>query len=178
MDFFFLLDSDEGVLQYLSDRSYRFVSLQLTLMCYRILVASYTDVLTTLLFDPKGPTLKVTSEIKVGNNPSWLTVHPNDPTLVFTGLEVANGIVIALKFDENGNGTVVGQISSGGADPASLLATTDALIVGNVRIMRQLLTPILICALLLVLIWNRPGRSTVHLTSILLGAGQIFAAAA
>ena len=106
-------------------------------MCYRILVASYTDVLTSLLFDPKGPTLKVTSEIKVGNNPSWLTVHPNDPTLVFTGLEVAYGIIIALKFDENGNGTIVGQISSGGADPASLLATTDILLVGNVRIMRH-----------------------------------------
>jgi hypothetical protein len=102
-------------------------------MCYRILVASYTDGLTSLLFDPKGPTLKVISEIKVGNRPSWLTAHPDDPTLVFTGLEVSDGTIIALKFDEDGNGTVVGQIPSRGADPASLLATTDALLVGNVR---------------------------------------------
>lgn len=102
-------------------------------MCYRILVASYRDGLTSLLFDPNGPTLKVISEIKVGNRPSWLTAHPDDPTLVFTGLEVSDGTTIALKFDEDGNGTVVGQIPSGGADPASLLATTDALLVGNVR---------------------------------------------
>lgn len=100
-------------------------------MCYHILVASYTDGLTSLLFDPKGPTLKVISEIKVGNRPSWLTAHPDDPTLVFTGLEVSDGTIIALKFDKDGNGTVVGQIPSRGADPASLLATTDALLVGN-----------------------------------------------
>jgi hypothetical protein len=102
-------------------------------MCYRILVASYSDGLTSLLFDPKGPTLKVISEIKVGNRPSWLTAHPDDPTLVFTGLEQSDGVIIALKFNEDGNATVVGQIPSGGADPASLLATTNTLLVGNVR---------------------------------------------
>lgn len=79
-------------------------------MCYRILVASYTDGLTSLLFDPKGPTLEVTSKIKVGNRPSWLTAHPDDPTLVFTGLEQSDGIIIALKTEMP---TVVGQIPSG-----------------------------------------------------------------
>ncbi|KAH9054191.1 3-carboxy-cis,cis-mucoante lactonizing enzyme [Lactarius vividus] len=74
-------------------------------MCYRILVASYTDSLTSLLFDPKVPTLEVTSKIKVGNRPSWLTAHPDDPTLVFTGLEQSDGIIIALKFNEDGNAT-------------------------------------------------------------------------
>jgi len=100
-------------------------------MCFRILVASYTDVLTSLLFDPKGSTLKVISEIKVGNRPSWLTAHPDDPTLVFTGLELSDGIIVAVKFNEDGNAVVVGQIPSRGADPASLLATTDTLLVGN-----------------------------------------------
>ncbi|KAH9161433.1 3-carboxy-cis,cis-mucoante lactonizing enzyme [Lactarius sanguifluus] len=99
--------------------------------CYHILAASYTDGLTSLFFDPKGPTLEVVSKIKVGNRPSWLTTHPDDPTLVFTGLEQSDGIIIALKFNEDGNATVVGQIPSGGADPASLLATTDTLFVGN-----------------------------------------------
>ncbi|KAH8985930.1 hypothetical protein EDB86DRAFT_2956882, partial [Lactarius hatsudake] len=45
-------------------------------------------------------TLEVTSKIKVGNRPSWLTAHPDDPTLVFTGLEQSDGITIALKFNE------------------------------------------------------------------------------
>ncbi|KAH9054190.1 Lactonase, 7-bladed beta-propeller-domain-containing protein, partial [Lactarius vividus] len=82
-------------------------------------------------FQPQEPTLKVTSKIKVGNCPSWLTMHPDDPTLVFTGLEQSNGIIIMLKFNEDGNATVVGQIPSGGADPTSLLATADTLFVGN-----------------------------------------------
>jgi hypothetical protein len=64
---------------------------------YRILAASYTDCITALLFDPIGPILKVTSEVKVGARPSWLTVHPNDPSLVFTGLEQREGVVVALK---------------------------------------------------------------------------------
>jgi 6-phosphogluconolactonase (cycloisomerase 2 family) len=100
---------------------------------YHILVASYTDCITTLLFDPVGPILKVSSELKVGARPSWLTVHPSDPSLVFTGLEQREGVVVALKYDKDGNGTIVGQIPSGGADPASLLATADTLFVGNVR---------------------------------------------
>ena len=105
---------------------------------YRILVASYTDRITSLLFDPTGPSLKVTSEVKVGARPSWLTVHPSDPSLIFTGLENLEGVVVALKYDNDGNGTIVGQIPSGGADPASLLATTDTLFVGNVRARRFL----------------------------------------
>ncbi|KAI0268656.1 3-carboxy-cis,cis-mucoante lactonizing enzyme [Gloeopeniophorella convolvens] len=98
---------------------------------YRILVASYTDHVTTLLFDPAGPTLKVASELRVGHHPSWLTVHPDDPYLVFTGLEQAEGVAVAIKYDEEGRGTVVGEIPSGGADPASLLAVKDTLLVGN-----------------------------------------------
>ena len=67
-----------------------------------------------------------------------LTVHPSDPFLIFTGLENLEGVVVALKYDNNDNGTIVGQILSGGADPASLLATADTLFVGNVRARRFL----------------------------------------
>jgi Lactonase, 7-bladed beta-propeller len=111
---------------------------QLAIMTgYRILVASYTDRITTLLFDPIGPILIVTSEVKVGTRPSWLTAHPTDPSLIFTGLEQREGVVVALRYDEDGNGTIVSQIPSGGADPASLLATADTLLVGNVRVIRR-----------------------------------------
>lgn len=101
---------------------------------YRILVASNTDRITSLFFDPYGPTLNVTSEIVVGPHPTWITGHPANPSLAFTGLEQQDGIVVALKFDDTAKGTIVEQIPSGGASPASLLATTDALFVGNVRI--------------------------------------------
>ena len=58
--------------------------------------------------------------------------HPSNPSLAFTGLEQEDGTVVALTFDETGNGTIAGEIPSGGAVAASLLATTEALFVGNV----------------------------------------------
>jgi hypothetical protein len=139
---------------------------------YRILAASYTDRITSLLFDPTGPSLKVTSEVKVGARPSWLTVHPSDPSLIFTGLENLEGVVVALKYDKDGNGTIVGQIPSGGADPASLLATADTLFVGNVRARRFLPSLMYAPQLIgidyqIVFVRDDPGGSSVHVTALL-----------
>lgn len=101
-------------------------------MVYRILVASYTNSITTLLFDPSKPSLSVTSSIEVGFHPSWITPHPGDTSIVFTGLEDTVGKIITLKYDEDGKGTVLGEIESGGDSPASLLAVDGTLLVGNV----------------------------------------------
>ena len=90
-----------------------------------------------VVFDPDAapaPTLEVVSTRTVGFHPSWLTAHPNDPTLVFTGLEQGEGRVVAIRFDADGHGTVVGTAPSGGVDPCSLLATEKELLVGNVRV--------------------------------------------
>ena len=105
----------------------------MALSSHRILVASNTSTITTLFFDPNGPTLQVTSNVVVGPSPSWITGHPTNPFLAFTGLIQGDGVVVALTFDDTGNGTVVGQTPSGGAVPASLLATKDTLFVSNVR---------------------------------------------
>ena len=101
---------------------------------YRILVASNTSNITSLFFDPYGPTLDVTSETFVGPGPTWITGHPTNPSLAFTGLTQGDGVVVALTFDDTGNGTVVGHTPSGGTDPVSLLTTMDALFVSNVRV--------------------------------------------
>jgi hypothetical protein len=106
--------------------------------CYRILVASNATSITSLLFNPAGPSgpaLNLTSETAVGTQPSWVTGHPTNPSLAFTNLEQDNGMAIALSYDDTGNGTVVGQVPSGGAGPTFLLTTTDAVFVANVRSM-------------------------------------------
>src|SRR5712691_4351677 len=105
----------------------------MTLSSYRILVASNTNSVMSLFFDPYGPTLNVTSEVVVGPSPSWITAHPTNPSLAFTGLIQGDGVLVALTFDDTGNGTVVGQMPSGGVVPASLLVTMDTLFVSNVR---------------------------------------------
>ena len=103
-------------------------------MTYRILVGSYTSDVTTLEFDPDARTLQVISALTVGHHPSWLTRHPSDPTLVYTGLEQTEGKILAFKVDSEGTIKVVGEANSGGADPASLEALEEELIVGNVRL--------------------------------------------
>ena len=101
---------------------------------FRILVASNTSSITSLFFDPYRATLDVTSKTFVRPGPTWITGHPTNPSLAFTGLTQGDGAVVALTFDDTGNGTVVGHIPSGGTDPVSLLTKMDALFVSNVCI--------------------------------------------
>lgn len=101
-------------------------------MAHRILVASYTNDIVTLLFDPAAKTLSVEASLAVGYRPSWVTPYPGDNSLIFTGLEQSDGKVVAIKFDyENKKAEVVKEVQSAGADPCSLLATEDQLFVAN-----------------------------------------------
>ncbi|KAG7441050.1 3-carboxy-cis,cis-mucoante lactonizing enzyme [Guyanagaster necrorhizus] len=98
---------------------------------YRILVASYSNNVYSLLFDPSTPSLTRTSSIEAGFHPSWITHYPGDTSLVFASLEQANGKIIVLKYDNEANGAIVAESSSGGDDPCSLLATKDQLLIAN-----------------------------------------------
>jgi len=102
---------------------------------YKILVGSYTDSIHTLEFNPSGstPTLNYLSSVKVGHHPSWIECHPSDKSLIFTGIEQADGKIVLVKYDEHGKGQKIDEAtcSSGGADPCTLLVTENELIVGN-----------------------------------------------
>ena len=102
-------------------------------MVHRILVASYTNEIYTLAFDPEAPSLTLTSTLTVGFHPSWITPHPTDKTIVFTALEQDDGKLVALKCDEEGRLAVISEGPSGGKDPCSLVALGDELLVANVR---------------------------------------------
>ncbi|KAF8627761.1 hypothetical protein AX17_006126 [Amanita inopinata Kibby_2008] len=100
-------------------------------MVYRILASSYTDYIYLLSFDPVTGSLTVESTTKVGRHPSWITSYPGDNSLIYAGLEQENGRIVVLKYDGDGKGTVVEDITSGGRDPCSLLASKDELFVAN-----------------------------------------------
>ncbi|KAG6864569.1 hypothetical protein C0991_008612 [Blastosporella zonata] len=100
-------------------------------MVHLIFTASYTKEVSTLAFDPEAGSIALLSTVTVGHHPSWITFYPGDHSLVFTGLEQADGKAIALKFDEQGNGKIVAEVPSGGADPCTLLATKNHLYIGN-----------------------------------------------
>ncbi|KAJ7760484.1 Lactonase, 7-bladed beta-propeller-domain-containing protein [Mycena metata] len=97
----------------------------------RILVASYAHSVYSLAFDASAATLTTHSAVEVGFHPSWVEFHPSDHSLVFAGLEQTEGKIVAIKYDESGTGTVVAEAPSGGADPCSLLATENQLLVAN-----------------------------------------------
>ncbi|KAH9922105.1 Lactonase, 7-bladed beta-propeller-domain-containing protein [Fomitopsis serialis] len=100
-------------------------------MSFRILVGSYTNEIYTISFDPDTPKLTLESTLTVGHHPSWITPHPTDPSLVFTGLERDGGKAVVVRYDAEGKGTVVGEAPSGGADPCTLLALGTELLIGN-----------------------------------------------
>ncbi|KAI0365081.1 putative isomerase YbhE [Pilatotrama ljubarskyi] len=100
-------------------------------MVHRILVASYTNEVYTIEFEPEAPSLKLVSTVTVGHHPSWITSHPKNKSIVLTGVEQTDGRIAVLKYDEHGRGAVIGEIPSGGADPCSLLAVGDELLIGN-----------------------------------------------
>ncbi|TFY58628.1 hypothetical protein EVJ58_g6304 [Rhodofomes roseus] len=100
-------------------------------MPFRILVGSYTNEIYTVSFDPDAAKLTLESTLTVGHHPSWLTPHPTDPSLVFTGLEKDGGKAVVVRYDAGGKGTVVGEAPSGGSDPCTLLALGTELLIGN-----------------------------------------------
>lgn len=101
-------------------------------MTYRILTSTYADRIETLLFDSEARSLSTASSLTVGHRPSWITPHPENPVIWFTGLEQEEGRVVAIEYDEDGKGTIVGEISSEGAEPCTLVVYKGDLLIGNV----------------------------------------------
>ena len=103
-------------------------------MVYKILTATYTDRVETLLFEPEAESLSVASSLTVGHHPSWITPHPENPAIWFTGLEQEDGRVVIIEYDDEGKGKVVGELSSEGAEPCNLVAYKGDLLIGNVSV--------------------------------------------
>lgn len=99
-------------------------------MSFTILAASYSNDVYTITFENNSLTLK--SSVQVGFHPSWIAFHPEDKSLVFTGLEQDEGKIVAIKYDGDGKGSIVAQSSSGGKGPCSLVAVKDELLIANV----------------------------------------------
>jgi 6-phosphogluconolactonase (cycloisomerase 2 family) len=102
-------------------------------MANYILVGSYSNDVTTLVFDSTTNTLQVASSLTVGHHPSWIASHNAHPSLVWTGLEQSEGKVLALSYDKRGNCKVVSETSSAGSDPCFLWPSKHEVIIANVR---------------------------------------------
>ncbi|KZS96557.1 3-carboxy-cis,cis-mucoante lactonizing enzyme [Sistotremastrum niveocremeum HHB9708] len=104
---------------------------------YRILVGSYTRIITTLSFTPSSKDssstaiLEVSSSLDIGDNPSWISQHPSHPNLIFATLENPKGQVALVKVDDTGKGHVEGYADSGGDGAVHLWIGEQELVVAN-----------------------------------------------
>ncbi|KAF7294515.1 putative isomerase YbhE [Mycena kentingensis (nom. inval.)] len=101
-------------------------------MLNRILVASYTNSIYTLHFNPDTLSLTQIAAVDVGHQPSWIATHPSDTTLVFAALEQSDGQVVAVKYaSDYTTASVLATAPTNGQDPCCLLATRDELLIAN-----------------------------------------------
>lgn len=103
----------------------------------KIVVASYTDTVTTIAFEPQASKLEVIANLGAGYRASWITPHPLDRTLAFVCLENSDGQLVAIRFDdsEEAGGKILGKIESGGSDPCHMAITKyQEIITANVSL--------------------------------------------
>ncbi|KAH9949314.1 putative isomerase YbhE [Amylocystis lapponica] len=96
-----------------------------------IYCGSYTNSIYTLAWDPETSSLTLAASTDAGFHPSWIIFHPADRSIVLTDLEAEVGQIAVLKYDSAGNGKVIEQVPSEGADPCHIAAAGGQLLVSN-----------------------------------------------
>ncbi|KAG9035941.1 hypothetical protein FRB95_010149 [Tulasnella sp. JGI-2019a] len=103
-------------------------------MPYTILVGGYSNVITTLSFDPTTSpvTLKVIGTSPSGPRPSWIAPHPTDKSLIFASNEQVDGKVQLFKFKPDHITLDLIQTAwSGGAAPCHLHVSEHEVFTAN-----------------------------------------------
>ncbi|KAF8608340.1 3-carboxy-cis,cis-mucoante lactonizing enzyme [Ceratobasidium sp. AG-I] len=96
---------------------------------FTLLVGGYSSLITSVSFDPSLSNLTVLSTSDSGANPSWITTHPlNCSVLIGTNELNPVGGVSTFKITDRAKGTVtrLDNASSFGADPAFVAGLTKA----------------------------------------------------
>jgi hypothetical protein len=84
-----------------------------------ILAGGYTSSISTYNFNPSDSTLVLLSQSPTGPNPSWITSHPTNKSILYAVNEVESGAL--QSFTVNLDGSLAGpidQVSTGGNGPA------------------------------------------------------------
>lgn len=95
------------------------------MLSLKILVGSYTSVITTLLFSTSPPSLRIYSTSPAGSNPSWIASHPSNRSLLFATQENTPGRILSFFVQPDGSAARLSSASSGGNGPAYLGFSDD-----------------------------------------------------
>ncbi|THH16791.1 hypothetical protein EW146_g3915 [Bondarzewia mesenterica] len=103
-----------------------------TMVNFTILAGGYATFVASYLFDTDASSLTLLNQSPTGSNPSWITLHPTNSSILYAVNENSAGELQSYTVGPQGALTgPVGQTSSGGDSPAF----TVALKTGQVAIM-------------------------------------------
>ncbi|TFK24022.1 putative isomerase YbhE [Coprinopsis marcescibilis] len=95
------------------------------MVSFKILAGGYSTFIATYLFNttPQASTLEVISRSPTGINPSWLSFHPTNKSLLYTVNEYDRGAVQSFLVKEDGSlSSAIDVVSSSGESPAHVIA--------------------------------------------------------
>ncbi|KAG9123157.1 hypothetical protein FRC07_000170 [Ceratobasidium sp. 392] len=96
---------------------------------FTLLVGAYGSVITGVRFDPSSKSLSVTGSSDSGTNPSWISTHPLNNSVLLATNEVnpVGGVASFIITDRTkGVAEKISKSSSFGADPAHLAGLSKA----------------------------------------------------
>ncbi|KXN85626.1 hypothetical protein AN958_10963 [Leucoagaricus sp. SymC.cos] len=100
------------------------------MVSFKILAGGYDLFIATYLFDSVSLSLSVASQSPTGSNPSWISKHPTNSSVLYAVNEVSNGVV--QSFIINSAGSLSGALDSaptGGDNPAFAVALSTGQVV-------------------------------------------------
>ncbi|KAF8882094.1 Lactonase, 7-bladed beta-propeller-domain-containing protein [Infundibulicybe gibba] len=102
------------------------------MVSFTILAGGYDVFVATYLFSSDTSSLSLLSKSPTGPDPSWITAHPTNKSILYAVNEVATGALQSFTIKPDGSlSGVIDSVSSGGDSPAF----TAALSTGQVAIM-------------------------------------------
>ncbi|KAH7890467.1 Lactonase, 7-bladed beta-propeller-domain-containing protein [Phlebopus sp. FC_14] len=85
---------------------------------FTILAGGYTSFIASYLFNTDDRTLTYLNQYTTGDNPSWITSHPTNKSILYaTNENVPSGALQSFTVGAQGAITLVDTIASGGAGP-------------------------------------------------------------
>ncbi|QRW02330.1 lactonase, 7-bladed beta-propeller [Ceratobasidium sp. AG-Ba] len=95
------------------------------MVAWKILVGAYSSTIITLQFDSSSTNLPTIATSYAGQNPSWITSHPTNKSVIFATQENYASAVWSFAVNSQGQLTQLGSVSTGGDGPAFMLVSSN-----------------------------------------------------
>jgi len=98
---------------------------------FTILAGGFSQFIATYIFDSDASSLSLIKQTQTGGNPSWITSHPKNSSILYAVNEISLGNLQSFVVGSDGGLTLVDTVSSGGDGPTF----TNVLSTGEVTAM-------------------------------------------